>query len=215
MLLVTAVPADAVNCSSTCNQIRRACNGSAKAVYKVGKIQCDEDRDACRTDCAANAATCPSDCDAADAACVAGCAGDTACEAACGGALTQCQDDCVNCQENCGATRGQCRTDVKADRDLLRSGCNDVRGICRDTCTDPIDKQCVSVCKRDERGCRADAKRTEGQCKKGCPKDGSRKACIRTCRKNGNLAQQLCADSAVLCYAGCAGVDLTPTTTLP
>jgi hypothetical protein len=211
LLLAAAVPAEAVNCSSVCNQVRRACNHSAKGSYKAAKIQCDENRDGCHADCDANAATCPDDCDAAAGTCVSDCAGDLVCEAACGDALVQCQDDCVNCDANCDTTRGECRTDAKADRDALRGVCDDLKGVCGDTCTEPIEKMCVRGCTSDEHGCRDAAKRTGVQCKKSCPKDGDRKACIRSCRKTNNLAQQSCEDTAVLCYAGCAGIDLTPT----
>jgi hypothetical protein len=211
LLLAAVIPAEAVNCSSVCNQVRRACNHSAKGAYKAAKIQCDEDRDGCHADCDANAATCPTDCDAAASTCVADCAGDLVCEAACGDAVAQCQDDCVNCDANCDDARGQCRTDAKTDRDALRDGCNDIKGICGETCSEPIDKMCVRGCTSGEHGCRDSAKRTEGQCKKACAKDSGRKVCIRSCRKASNLAQQVCENTAVLCYAGCAGVDLTPT----
>ena len=62
---------------------------------------------------------------------------------------------------------------------------------------------------KDEHQCRRNDKRVEVQCKQAC----SDKPCIRGCRKANNLAQQVCGDLAVLCYADCAGVDLTPTTT--
>ena len=200
LLFFLAGAAEAVTCNSTCNQVRRACNGAAKGAYKAGKIQCDEDRDACKADCVANADTCLGDCELANLV---------------GDALLQCQDDCINCEANCDAAKDQCRVDNKAARDLLRSACTDSRDVCDDVCVDPIDGNCVRDCKRDEHGCRDDAKRIEGQCKKACPKDGARKSCIRTCRKDGNVAQGVCGDLSVLCYAGCAGVDLTPPTTLP
>ena len=211
LLFAMAIPAEAVTCNSVCNQVRRACNHAAKGSYKAGKIQCDEERDTCKTDCVANAATCPGDCVTAQTAC----AGDAACLAGCDAAELQCQDDCINCEDNCDAARGQCRVDNKAARDALRSVCDGSRTTCNDVCVDPIDAGCVKTCKVDERSCRADAKRTEGLCKKSCTKDQPRKSCMRSCRKINSLDAQLCGDSSVLCYAGCAGVDLTPPATLP
>jgi len=215
LLLLAALPADAMNCSSVCNQIRRACNHSAKGTAKAANITCDEARDDCKDACVANAATCPGDCDAVAAACVSACGGDALCEAGCGDALTQCLSDCDNCAANCDAARGDCRTTAKAERNAKRATCTAARGTCRDVCVDPIDKVCARGCTNDEHGCRADAKSTEGLCKKACAKDGDRGRCIRTCRKSENLAEGVCEDVAVLCYADCAGVDLTPTTTLP
>jgi hypothetical protein len=215
LLFAMAIPAEAVTCNSVCNQVRRACNHAAKGSYKAGKIQCDEERDTCKTECVANAATCPGDCVAAQTVCATACAGDATCLAGCDEAELQCQDDCINCENNCDAARGQCRVDNKAARDALRSVCDGSRTTCNDVCVDPIDAGCVKACKVDERSCRADAKRTEGQCKKSCTKDQPRKSCMRSCRKTNSLDEQLCGDSSVLCYAGCAGVDLTPPATLP
>jgi hypothetical protein len=214
-LLVSVIPAEAVNCSSVCNQVRRACSHSAKGAFKAARIQCDQDSDTCSSDCVANAATCPGDCDTAAAACVTPCLGDTLCEAACGDSLAQCQLDCINCDDNCDSARGTCRDTAKADRDALRALCGDSRTTCNAVCVDPIDKNCVRGCTNDEHDCRGDAKKVEGQCKRACSSGTAKKACMRDCKKTNNLDQQLCEDSAMLCYAGCAGVDLTPTTTVP
>lgn len=214
-IFVSVVPADAVTCSSVCNQVRRACSHSAKGAFKAAQIQCDETRDTCKTDCVANAAACPGDCDTAAGICVTGCLGNAVCEAACGDALTQCQSDCVNCEDNCDTARGTCRDSAKADRDALRAACTDFRSTCNEVCVDPMEQSCVRPCTNAEHDCRGDAKTAEGQCKKACTSGPGTKACMRGCKKNNSLDQQACEDTATLCYAGCAGLDLTPTTTLP
>ena len=56
LMIVDVGPAEAVTCSSVCSQIRRACLNLSKAVRKVSRADCDETRDACRSDCAANSA---------------------------------------------------------------------------------------------------------------------------------------------------------------
>ena len=149
----------------------------------------------------------PGDCDAANAVCVADCAEDAECEAACAANLAQCQDDCVNCIPNCEAAGTQCVIDAREARSATRSLCSEWRDDCNAVCTDPIDRNCVKGCTSDEHGCRNAAKRSEVQCKKQCKGNDGVRACIRNCRKQSNLVQELCEDLAVLCYAGCAGVD--------
>ena len=125
-----------------------------------------------------------------------------------------CNSACVDgdeaCPSDCDLARDQCRVDNKAARDVLRSSCDDSRTACGEVCVDPIARDCVRGCKTDERDCRADAKRTEGLCKKSCAKDDTRRRCIRSCRKTNSLDEQVCGEVAVLCYAGCAGFDPTP-----
>jgi hypothetical protein len=145
-----------------------------------------EDLDGCNTDCAANADTC-----------IADCLG-----------VPECELDCINCEANCDAAREQCRTDNKATRDLLRDGCDGLQGECGDVCVDPLNRQDVRDCTTAEHGCRDTAKRAEVGCKKDCPKDGGREACIRGCRKTNNLDQQVCEDVATMCYAAVAGLTL-------
>jgi hypothetical protein len=48
----------------------------------------------------------------------------------------------------------------------------------------------------------------EVACKKECPNGGGRKSCIRACRQQGSLDTRLCEDLAVVCYAGCAGIEV-------
>lgn len=211
VVAAAAVPADATTCSSVCNQIRRACNHSAKGTMKAAYITCDETADACKADCEAQAATCPGACETAYTDCLGGGTGGESCDAA----RTQCLDECANCAANCKAARGTCRSRAKADRDALRAGCTDSRSLCREVCVDPLDKTCIHRCTNDEHDCRGGAKGVEGTCKKGCPAGGGKKSCIRGCRRNCNLESQLCGDLAVVCYAGCAGVEPTTTPTLP
>ena len=189
-ILSSVTPAEAVNCSSVCNQVRRACTHSAKGAWKAARIQCEEDRNGCHTACIANADTCESDC----------------------GDDVECQLDCINCEDNCDLAAIACKDTARTARDGMRTLCDDFRGTCRDVCEDPIDRACVRTCTNGEHGCRADAKKVERQCKKGCAPGNAKKGCMRTCRKDNNLDQQQCEDVATLCYAECARVDLTPTT---
>ena len=192
-VLSSVTPAEAVTCSSVCNQVRRACTHSAKGAWKAARMQCAEDREGCHADCVANADTC-----------VADCLGEPDCEL-----------DCINCEDNCDAAAVACKDTARTARDGMRALCDDYRGTCRDVCVDPIDPGCVRVCTKDEHGCRADAKKLEKICKREtCAPGNGKRACMRGCRKSNNLAQQLCEDTATLCYATCAGVVLTPTTTV-
>jgi hypothetical protein len=210
LLIAAAMPAHAQTCNSVCNQLRRACNHSAKGMLKATYIGCDETRDTCRADCEASATTCPSACETAHTDCLdAGSSSDV-----CDALRTECLDDCASCEADCAVDRGTCRDDAAVARDAYRADCTDSRSQCRDTCVDPLDNSCVHGCTKHEHGCRGDAKGVEVACKKECPNDGGRKSCVRSCRRKGNLDARGCEDLAVVCYAGCAGVELT-TPTLP
>jgi len=208
LLIVAAVPAHAQTCNSVCNQLRRACNHSAKGMMKAACIGCDETRDTCRADCDASATTCPGDCETAHADCLDGGSNSEICDAS----RTECLDDCASCEADCDAGRGTCRDDAAVVRDGYRADCTDSRSQCRGTCVDPLDRSCVHGCTRHEHDCRGDAKSAEVTCKRECPKDRGRKSCVRACRKKGNLDAHGCEDLAVVCYAGCAGVEPTPPT---
>ncbi len=192
--LLAAAPADAVTCRSVCNQIRRACQHSAKGAWKAQRVVCDQQETICHNDCTANAATCEADCAAGD---------------------LQCLDDCVNCDANCDTGRDTCRDDAKTARNDLRALCTVARTTCDDQCIDPIDGLCVRGCTKQEHDCTAAAKRDEKGCKRACATGGERKNCFKECRRIANTTAQFCEDDAVFCYSGCAGVDLTPPTTLP
>lgn len=217
-VLLGAQAAEAHTCSSLCNQVRRACFSIAKATRKAERIQCDENRDACAADCEGNAATCEPDCQTANATCVSDCVGgggdQVTCEAACAPALAQCLDDCVNCEDNCQSARDECRDAANAARKATQEVCAGLRTFCNENCVDPIDNACVNGCKADARGCLADVKKDERQCKKACARGSDRRACVRSCRKILNMDAQGCSDAEVLCQAGCAGITLpTPSAT--
>jgi len=207
--LVGVRSAEAHNCSSVCNQIRRACMKSAKATRKADLATCDANRERCRAECQANAGSCLGDCDEANTACLVECdsaPNPTACGDECQADLVQCQDDCANCGADCGATRDTCRTQAQTARQEAAQGCDDSRLTCRDACVDPIDGHCVRGCKSDRRDCKGLAKKDERDCKKACDRGPARKACVRECRRVMNLALGVCSDEEVLCLGGCAGL---------
>jgi hypothetical protein len=193
LMIVDVDPAEAVTCSSVCNQIRRACLNLSKAVRKVSRADCDEARDICRDDCDANAATCVDDC-------VTLCAGDPVCEAGC-------PDECASCIPNCNTTREGCLADAEAVRQAARLTCDGSRDGCREVCIDPVDASCVRDCTATAKRCKADKKLDQRQCKRDC-KDSeiSRRACMRNCRRQYNLDIQFCADHEAVCLGGCAGL---------
>jgi hypothetical protein len=186
LMFSDVAPAEAHTCASLCNQVRRACLAGAKAVRQVARAVCDETRDGCRTDCAANEATCPDDC-------VVECGADQPC-------LDACLDACANCIPNCNADREGCLELAEQQRAADRVGCVGTREGCQDTCSDPIDGDCVRGCKSDQRGCRADAKKLEGGCKRDCTSSTEpRRACMRTCRKKYNADLQFCSSVEIGC----------------
>jgi hypothetical protein len=148
-------------------------------------------------------------CDANLSTCNSGCAGDLACEADCAAVHTQCLDDCANCLTNCNADRVVCNDGVKAARDAANLLCDSSRENCQGEggCQDPIDRECVSVCKSDRRGCDRDAKKDEKTCRAmNCSGGTEQRACVRNCRKEKNADFVECADTEVLCYGACAGL---------
>ncbi|MHC4093486.1 MAG: hypothetical protein ACYSVY_24970 [Planctomycetota bacterium] len=192
LMLVEVAPAEAHTCSSVCNQIRRACIKVAKVTRQVARAVCEDGRDACRADCAANEATCPADC-------ATNCGGDAVCEA-------ECLDDCANCVPNCNAAREGCLEAAGLQRQADKLACADARESCPDTCVEPIDNNCVRGCKAAERGCKKVAKGIERQCKKDCVRGPGRRACVRECRKQNNVALQGCSNQEILCLGACAGI---------
>lgn len=209
LMLLEVPSAEAHNCSSLCNQIRRACIKVAKSVRLVARADCDEQRDTCREGCVTNAETCPTDCEAANAACVAACSADPVCEAGCAATLTQCLDDCANCIPNCNADREGCLEAAQVQRQADKLACDASRGNCGELCVDPIDSQCVKECKSLERICKSEAKKIERQCKRDCARGRARRACVRGCRRQLNTDLQLCSNQEILCLGACAGI-VTP-----
>lgn len=208
LALSSPPPVEAVNCNSVCNQIRRACRRSAKSTRQVDRANCDIARDQCRTDCEVNGDTCVPTCDDALTTCLAGCAGDTACEDACNTTHTECVGCCEDCFTCCNADRVVCNDNAKTARQLTNEMCDGSRENCQEFCQDPIDRDCVSVCKSGRRECDRNAKKAEKTCRvQNCSGGTGQRACVRDCRKAKNSDFVDCADTEVLCYGSCAGLD--------
>jgi len=191
LLVVDIAPAAAQNCTSLCNQVRRACRRIARTTKNVTQAGCDDTRDGCRIDCDTNAATCP----------------DT-CSGLVDPELTQCLDACAQCKSTCNANRATCRAAAKAVQDTDNLGCDGLRTSCGESCTDPIDQTCVRNSSVTRRGCDATAKKMAIACKRGCTKGPGRRACVRGCRAQLNYDLGVCSDTEVSDLAKCAGITL-------
>jgi hypothetical protein len=178
MLGLGAVPADAHTCSSSCNQIRRACRASTRAIHKIARMDCNAERDACRVVCEADPAICP----------------DGECEA--------CEDDCDLVRVDCRTAAKDVQTVDQATCDVMRTSCNDIcqdpiDGVCVKECKADAHHACVRPARLDYR-----------HCKQQCPTGTGRQACVRYCRREMNADLDLCFDGEMLCVAQCIGVSL-------
>lgn len=212
-VLALASPANAVTCNSVCNQVGRACGVEAKGDKKAGVIQCAEDRDTCKSDCEANALTCEPQCVADASACYTNC--DTKCVGSpdplcvsncqadeCDVAEAQCIDDCVNCEANCDAAAVLCKDNVKTTFKTTKDTCKTLGTTCKDTCIG-VNAQCAGDCKLDRRACDGGVKQDARQCKRLCKNADNRRACMKTCLKDYNLALKGCGTAEGACYGGC------------
>ena len=122
-----------------------------------------------------------------------------------------CRADCEldpNCPGNfiCNDARVLCRADANTARLAAREACRVVRDSCPpESCVDPIEG-CVQACKSDERDCRFGEKKEEIKCKRGCPRDNGRRACVRGCKRDLNQKLELCSNEEVLCLGVCIGI---------
>jgi hypothetical protein len=177
MVGLGAVPADAHTCSSSCNQIRRACRGSARAIQKIARLDCNTERDACRAACdPADPLICP-------------------------------DGDCDACKDACNLVCVDCRVAAKDARTADQATCDVMRTSCNDICEDPIDGACVKECKADaHHACVRPARLDYRQCKQQCPTGTGRQACVNFCRREMNADLDFCFDGEMLCVALCIGV---------
>ena len=175
MLVLSAVPADAHTCKSSCNQIRRACRASVKAIYKVERLDCDDARDACRAACEADPAVCP----------------DGECDA--------CKDACNLVRDDCRAAAKDARNLNQATCDITRTSCTDV---CQDPIDSACVRACRADAQHD---CVRPARADYRQCKQQCPTNTGRRACVRSCRQTMEADLDYCFDGEMLCVAGCIG----------
>ncbi len=172
--------APAHTCQSACSQIRRACDGSAKAVWNVARANCDAEAAACIATCQADPLTCPG----------------VACET--------CIDACGVARDGCRIVAGDARTADRAACEGLRTSCSGVcvdpiDGACVQDCKAQARHQCVRPAKQDEL-----------TCKRQCPEGAARQACFRQCRRAHNVVLEACGDSEVRCVGGCIGLTLAP-----
>jgi len=168
--------ATAHTCASACNQIRRACNGSAKAALDFARTNCDTDAAACAALCQGDPLICPGD----------GC---EACIATCG-----------TTREACRVAADDARIADRATCDTTLTSCDDVcvdpiDGACVQGCKATAQHQCLRPAKKDEL-----------TCKQQCPKGAARQACFRQCRRALDLVIEACGDSEVRCVSSCIGL---------
>ena len=215
--LLIAATAGAHTCSSGCNQVRKACIKEAKACRGVAFAACDDARDQCRSDCAANAATCSTDCDSALSTCEAVCLTDldpAACSAACTATHATCIYDCDHCISNCNGDRSDCRAAANDERSQALHSCSSGRDTCRTLCSGDVDSGCVRDCLTPDRQCLRAIKDGEKTCKRNCATGPDRRACFRGFRAQRNAAEKTCQRNAGACITACLPI-VTTTTTLP
>ncbi len=120
-----------------------------------------------------------------------------------------CRADCEldpNCPGDfvCNDARVLCRADADTARLQAREACRVVRDSCPpESCVDPIDGRCVQACMSDNRDCRHIEKKDSIACKRACPRDNGRRACIRGCKRDLNQQLELCSDDEALCLGVC------------
>lgn len=123
-----------------------------------------------------------------------------------------CRADCEfdpDCPGNfiCNDARVLCRADAHTTRLQAREACRVVRASCPpESCVDPIDARCVQACKSDERDCGFREKKAAIACKRACPRDNGRRACIRGCKRELNQKLGPCSDGEALCLGVCIGI---------
>ncbi len=165
----------------------------------------------------ADAHTCGSTCNQIQRAC------NHAAKAARKASLAQCDLDRDTCRADCeldpscpgnfvcNDARVLCRADADTARLQAREACRVARDSCPpESCVDPIDGRCVQACKSDERDCGFREKKAAIACKRGCPRDNGRRACIRGCKRELNQKLELCSDAEALCLGDCIGIFLPP-----
>ena len=161
----------------------------------------------------ADAHTCGSTCNQIQRAC------GHAAKAARKAALAQCDLDRDTCRADCeldpncpgdfvcNDARVLCRADANTARLQAREACRVVRDSCPpESCVDPIDGRCVQACKSDNRDCGHREKKASIACKRVCPRDNGRRACIRGCKSELNQKLKLCSDEEALCLGVCIGI---------
>jgi hypothetical protein len=122
-----------------------------------------------------------------------------------------CGDDpnCPDWSPDCNDARVGCRDTAKAARVQAKEACATAGTTCKENCVEPIDRDCVQGCKADQRDCAHLKKKDSIGCKKeDCKNADNRRRCVRTCKRDLNLALEQCSIVEGVCLGEtCIGLS--------